>query len=80
LLVDDGYFTGLADLALRKIQAYKEMKDLERARYDKSQIDFEVDECYALIISMLVAFDISINKLPEEFKKQLTLGGKESDN
>ena len=45
LLVENGNFSTLADLLLRKIKAFKSMKDSEKIKYDKDYIIREVEEC-----------------------------------
>ena len=63
LLVDNGNYTTLADLTLRKLRALESLKVEERDRImTKSDYINAKDECYSIILSLFAAIDQSINK------------------
>jgi hypothetical protein len=58
LLVDNGNYTSLADLTLRKIKALDSLAIDQRERL-MSQMEFEKarDQCYSIILSLFAAID-----------------------
>jgi hypothetical protein len=64
LLVDNGNYTTLADLALRKLRALQSLKLEERERImTKQDYDAAKDECYSILLSLFAAIDQSITKI-----------------
>ncbi len=63
LLVDNGNYTTLADLTLRKLKALESLKLEQRERLmTKSDYESAKDECYSIILSLFAAIDLSITK------------------
>jgi hypothetical protein len=63
LLVDNGNYTTLADLCLRKLKALESLTLEERERImTKSDYESAKDECYSIILSLFAAIDQSITK------------------
>ena len=64
LLVDNGNYTTLADLALRKLRALQSLKLEERERImTKQDYDAAKDECYSILLSLFAAIDQSITNI-----------------
>jgi hypothetical protein len=63
LLVDNGNYTSLADLTLRKIKALDSLSIESRERF-MSKMEYEKarDQCYSIILSLFAAIDQSISK------------------
>jgi hypothetical protein len=63
LLVDNGNYTSLADLTLRKIKALDSLSIETRERF-MSKMEYEKarDQCYSIILSLFAAIDQSISK------------------
>jgi hypothetical protein len=63
LLVDNGNYTSLADLTLRKIKALDSLPLEQRERLmSKDEYDHAREQCYSIILSLFAAIDQSISK------------------
>jgi hypothetical protein len=71
LLVDNGNYSSLADLTLRKIKALESLSKEDRDRLmSEDHYKDQLDECYSIIISLFVAIDKSISKEDLEDKDE----------
>lgn len=63
LLVDNGSYTSLADLTLRKIRALEKLTGAERDRL-MSETEYKTakEQCYSIILSLFAAIELSISK------------------
>ena len=65
MLVDNGNYTSLADLTLRKIKALDSLSVEQRERLmSKEEYERAREQCYSLILSLFAAIDQSISKEP----------------
>lgn len=71
LLIENGNYTSLADLTLRKIKALEGLTKEERDRL-LGELEYRnsIEQCYSVIISLFVAIDQSLLKDEAKFQSE----------
>lgn len=61
LLVENGNFSSLVDLTLRKIRALNNLSEADKLIMGEFEFENKLNRCHSLILSLFAALDISIN-------------------